>query len=298
MRFGYWPGTSDQTWNELLEGSRYAAATGWDGIWVEDHFMPNEDDTSGAKLECWAVMAALAMAVPDVRLGNLVCGNTYRHPTLLANIASSVDVISGGRVVLGIGAGWQENEHTAYGLEYKTVGWRMDRLEEAAQVITQLFANDKSDFDGEHYQLVDAPLEPKGHETAPRLMIAGGGEKRTMRIAAKYADEWNVWGLPSRLVQKMAVLDAHCEAVGRDPKSIDRSAAVMIDITDGPQENPEAREVPATMRGSVEQLRDIVGNYAEAGLDEIIIPCFNLGVGAERRDILDCFMTEIAEDFH
>ncbi len=118
MRFGYWPGTSDQTWNELLEGSRYAAATGWDGIWVEDHFMPNEDDTSGGKLECWAVMAALAMAVPDVRLGNLVCGNTYRHPTLLANIASSVDVIAGGRVVLGIGAGWQENEHTAYGLEY------------------------------------------------------------------------------------------------------------------------------------------------------------------------------------
>lgn len=295
MRFGYWPGTSNLQWEELLSSSKHAASTGWDGIWVEDHFMPNAEDTSGDLLECWAVVTALAVAVPDVRIGNLVCSNTYRHPTLLANIAATVDVISGGRLVLGIGAGWQENEHLAYGLEFETVGWRMQRLEEACELITSMFKQPQTNFDGKHYQLADAPLEPKG---APRLLVAGGGEKRTMKIAAKYADEWNVWGLPDRLRQKMAVLDGHCEDLGRDPKSIERSAVAMVYVTPEHYTPDPDAEGPALMRGTAEQIKQMLGEYAEAGVDEVIIPAFNLGKGAQLLESMDEFINDLAKEFH
>ena len=128
---------------------------------------------------------AVAVAVPRIRLGTLVTGNTYRHPAVLAKIAAGVDIISDGRVVLGIGSGWQENEHEAYGLEFSTVGGRLRRLEEACVIIKSLLANDRTDFDGEFYQLKDAPLDPKPVQDPLPLMIGGGGEKVTLRITAQ-----------------------------------------------------------------------------------------------------------------
>ena len=125
----------------------------------------------------------------------MVSCNTYRHPAVLAKIAATVDNISGGRLVLGLGAGWQENEHRAYGLDFDTLGGRSKRMEEACQVIKALFTNRRSDYDGRYYQLVDAPLEPKPVQDPLPLLIGGGGEKVTLRITAQYADEWHVWGM-------------------------------------------------------------------------------------------------------
>jgi alkanesulfonate monooxygenase SsuD/methylene tetrahydromethanopterin reductase-like flavin-dependent oxidoreductase (luciferase family) len=134
MRFGFWPAAA-QPWSEILDSCGHAERTGWDSVWIADHFMPF-DDKSGPTHECWALLAGLAAAVPRVRLGSLVAGNTYRHPAVLAKQATSVDHIAGGRLVLGLGAGWQEDEHTAYGIEFSTVKGRLDRLDEACEVVS------------------------------------------------------------------------------------------------------------------------------------------------------------------
>ena len=229
MRFSIWPGTAAPH-QYIVELAQHAEQSGWDGVWVADHFMPNrEDDNTGPTAEAWTTLAALAAVVPRVRLGTLVTGNTYRHPAVLAKQAAQVDIISEGRLVLGLGAGWQENEHSAYGIEYSTVGGRLRRLEEAVQIIKGLFNDVHTDFDGRYYQLANAPLAPKSpREGGPPLLIGGGGEKVTMRIAAQYADEWNVWGVPDLLAQKGEVLEHHAEALGRDIGEIGRSAQAIV----------------------------------------------------------------------
>jgi alkanesulfonate monooxygenase SsuD/methylene tetrahydromethanopterin reductase-like flavin-dependent oxidoreductase (luciferase family) len=160
---------------------------------------------------------------------------------VLAKQAVTIDHISGGRLVLGLGAGWQENEHVAYGIEYATVKGRLDMLEEACEVITSLVKQPRTTFTGEHYQLTDAPLSPKPVGRMP-LLIGGGGEQRTLRITARFADEWNVWGTAETLRQKNAVLDQRCEEVGRDPGEIQRSAVALLFIS-------EDESVLAPMRG-------------------------------------------------
>ena len=146
MRFGFWPNPrSDYESTKIL--AQHAEATRWDGIWLADHFLPEEDALLLVH-ESWVTMAALARDVPRVRLGTLVTGNTYRHPAVLANMASTLDNLADGRVVLGLGAGWRQNEHDAYGIEYGTVGSRLDRLEEACQVIKGLFHTDHFSFSG------------------------------------------------------------------------------------------------------------------------------------------------------
>jgi F420-dependent oxidoreductase-like protein len=192
-------------------------STGWDGVCYADHFMPNGEDTSGPWSEAWTTIAALAASVPRIRVFPLVTGNTYRHPAVLAKMAATVDHISGGRLVLGLGAGWQENEHLAYGIPLYDIRERLARLEEACRVIKGLFTDPRTTFHGKYYQLEDAPLEPKPVQDPLPLLIGGGGEKITLRIAARYADEWNVWGDVETLRSKMAVLERHCAEVGRDP---------------------------------------------------------------------------------
>jgi F420-dependent oxidoreductase-like protein len=297
MRFSYWPGAGNP-WNELVDVCRHAEATGWDGIWFADHFMPNAADTSAPVAEAWTSIAGLAALVPRVRIGTLVTGNTYRDPPVLAKMAAGVDIISGGRLVLGLGAGWQENEHTAYGIPFYTVGGRLRRLEEACQVITSLFQNDRTTFDGRYYQLVDAPLEPKPVQQPLPLLIGGGGEKVTMRIAARYANEWNVWGTPETLRQKTSVLDRHCVELDRDPRSIQRSAQALLFLSDDPDVVEKAR-VPGrpVIAGNVEQLQEIVRQYQDVGVDELIIPDFNLGRGEQRTATLDRFIREVAAPF-
>jgi F420-dependent oxidoreductase-like protein len=299
MKFSAWPGSA-APWADILDECEHVERTGWDGIWIADHFMPNRPDNLGPTQECWTMLAALGARVPRVRLGTLVTGNTYRRPAVLAKEVAQVDIISGGRVVLGIGAGWQQNEHEAYGIPFSTVGGRLKRLEEAVQIIRSLFENDRTDFDGKYYKILNAPLAPKPAQSHVPILIGGGGEKVTMRIAAQYADEWNTWGGPDHLAAKGKVLDAHCQALGRDPKSIKRSAQAIVTISDDAEVIQRARSAPGftAIAGNVDEVKQQMAAYQAAGVEEFIVPDFNLGRSvADRKAGYDRFITEIAPAF-
>ena len=308
MRFGFWI-SSGNDWDRILALAQAAEANGWDGIWVPDHFMPPEGgyghEPAGIDLEllptheCWSLLAGLAAAVPRVRLGAMVTGNTYRHPAVLAKQAATVDHISGGRLVLGLGAGWQENEHRRYGLDYGSVVSRADRLDEACAVIAGLFANERTDFDGAHYRLSGAPLAPKPIQSPLPLMIGGTGRRRTVPTAVRYAHEWNGWCAPAEMRRYNALIDRLCEQAGRDPAEIQRSAAVMVSLSDsrGDATEPGGRsDGRPLMAGSPEQIVEQVTEYAAAGTDELVIPDFNLG-DEKAFKVIERFPAEVAAAF-
>lgn len=299
MRFSFWPNPRS-SYEDTRVLCAHAEAIGYDGIWLADHFLPDEDALIPVH-ESWVTLAALARDVPRVRMGTLVTGNTYRHPAVLANMAATLDNLNDGRTVLGLGSGWQHNEHEAYGIEYGTVGSRLRMLDEACQVIKGLLENDYFDFQGDFYQLQRAPLEPKPKQARMPLMIGGGGEKVTLKIAARYADEWNVWGNVNTLIHKMAVLDRHCEALGRDPATLERCAVALLFLSGNEGYLKRVRESASADRamiGNVSEVRDMVAAYQEAGVGELIIPDFTLGtlIGADqkKRDLMEKFITEVA----
>jgi F420-dependent oxidoreductase-like protein len=296
MRFSFWPAPS-QPYDDVLDLANHVEATGWDGLWYADHFMPNAEDTSTPWPEAWITLAALGAQVPRLRMGTLVTGNTYRHPAVLAKMAATLDHITGGRVVLGIGSGWQENEHQQYGIPFYTVAERLKRLDEACQVIKSLFSETKSNFNGNYYQLDGASLEPKPIQSPLPLMIGGGGEKVTLKITAKYADEWNVWGTVETLRQKMAILDQHCADVGRDPKSIKRTAVALLFMSEDngfleKMRNAELQQ--AAIIGTPSEVKDIVADYEAAGVDELIVPDFTLGPRDQKIATLNTFIHDVA----
>jgi F420-dependent oxidoreductase-like protein len=298
MRFSIWPSPT-RPWNEILELAQHCETTGWDGVYFADHFMPNGQDASpldGDTLECWSVMAALAATVPRVRLATLVTSVTYRHPTVLANIAAAVDNISGGRLLLGIGAGWQENEHAAYGLRLGSVKERLDRFEEACQVVTGLLRDKRTTFEGEHYVVKDAPNQPLPVQSPLPLLIGGGGEKRTMRIAAKYADEWNAWTTPEVLAHKVGVLHRHCNNLARDPATIQVSTQALLFLSEDESWLKDRRAMGGIV-GTPTEVTDIIGQYRDAGLDELIIPDFTLGNMARRKETCDLLIEQVAPHF-
>jgi alkanesulfonate monooxygenase SsuD/methylene tetrahydromethanopterin reductase-like flavin-dependent oxidoreductase (luciferase family) len=205
--------------------------------------------------------------------------------------------MSGGRFVLGIGAGWQQNEHHAYGIELPPVKQLLARFEEACQVFQGLLTQDRTTFDGEYYQLNDAPLEPKPAKLP--ILIGASGEKVALRIVAKYADEWNHWGLPEVARHKGEVFRAHCEKIGRDPSTVRRSTQAMIEIlVPGDTEAEERRDRltaagrPVIM-GSADQVLDIVARYPEVGIDEFLVPDAFLGSGSRRFDALERLREEV-----
>lgn len=281
--------------SESLELAKHADATGWDGVWIADHLMPEAGE--GPMGECWTILGALALALPRVRLGSMVVGNTLRHPVIHAKMAAQVDVMSGGRFTLGLGAAWQENEHNAYGMELGSVGERSNRLEEAAALISSMFKQPFTDFDGRYYQLKHAPLDPRPVQQPLPLLIGGGGEKRTLRTVARYADAWNIWGTPEAMVEKGAILDKHCADVGRNPAEIMRSAQTLIAFADDKDQVERAAGREATILGTPAQMREAVERYAEAGVSEIIVPDFNLGTVAQKKAAFDRFMSEVVSHF-
>jgi len=295
MRLSFWPNPA-QPHADVLELARHVEATGWDGLWFADHFMPDGDDPSGPWSEAWTSVAALAASVPRIRIGTLVTGNTYRHPAVLAKMAATIDHISGGRLVLGLGSGWQENEHRAYGIPFYSVGERIARLDEACQVIKGLFRDERTTFRGKFYQLEDAPLTPKPLQDPLPLMIGGGGEKVTLKITARHADEWNVWGNVRTLVHKTSILDAHCEDVGRSPAEIQRSAVALLFLSDDADWLAKLRagagEQPMII-GNVDEVAETLRAYSDAGVDEVVIPDFNLGPMAAKLPVLDRFIAEV-----
>ena len=301
MDFSLWPAAS-RPWHDILEAAEYADRTGWHGVWIADHFMANGEDGVGVPTnEGLALLSALAARTEQVRLGSLVLGNNYRHPAVVANWAATVDQISNGRFVLGVGAGWQVNEHQAYGIELLPPRELLARFDEACQVFKGLLTQERVNFAGKYYQLSDAPLEPK--PAAMPLLIGGSGEKVTLGIIAKYADEWNHWGLPETAVHKGEVFRGHCEKIGRDPGTVRRSTQALIEVVvpgdteaEGRRERLMAGPLPTVM-GSAEEVLDTCGRYAEAGIDELIIPDFVLGDGQRRLDALERLREEVIVKF-
>ena len=310
MRFGVFTSLMGQTWPGVLELWQHLESTGWDTACVSDHFMPNTREREGAVLEAWSTLSALAAVVPRMRIGTIVLGNTYRHPAVVAKMAAQVDIISGGRLLFGIGAAWQRNEHEAYGIPFYTMRERLERLDEACTVIRLLWTERRSNFNGRYYQLADAPLDPKPvQKPHPELMIGGGGERVTLRIAAKHADHWNVWGGPKVLVRKSAVFEEHCSKLGRDSKSINRSVNMALLITNSKADIDRLAETIAARMGShaadardtclagtPDQIREQLRRLQSAGATMVFVPTMFRPLDELQRD-MNRFIAEIATDF-
>jgi alkanesulfonate monooxygenase SsuD/methylene tetrahydromethanopterin reductase-like flavin-dependent oxidoreductase (luciferase family) len=235
-----------------------------------------------------------------VRLAPLVTSVTYRHPAVLANIAAAVDQISHGRLTLGVGAGWQLNEHASYGIPLGTVRERMDRFTEAVQILHSMLGQPRTTFSGEYFQLQDAPCQPGPVRGRLPLLIGGGGERRTLRITAKYAAEWNDWTTPEVLAHKLSVLREHCEQVGRDPAEIHVSTQALLYLSTDKQWLEDKRQAagqrPAIV-GTPDEVAEIVARYRDAGADELIVPDSTLGSMARKKETCDLFMQEVAPAF-
>lgn len=299
MIFSVWLSAA-KPWDEVLDLGRHAEATGWDGLWVADHFMRNGDGPSDDPMhEAFALLAGLAATVPRVRLGPLVAGNTYRHPAVLMKAATTIDHISGGRMVLGVGAGWQVNEHEAYGIELGGVRERLEWFEQACRIFTGLRDDDRTTVPG-RYDVVDAPLQPKPVGPMP-LLIGASGQKVMARIVAEHAQEWNTWSTPDQWLEKRKGYDRALDEAGRDPATLHTSTQALV--FPGEDGAAQAEKVlaggsgRAAIGGTSAQLVDTVGKWAEAGLDELIIPDFTLGSPERTRDALDQLMAEVVPAF-
>jgi probable F420-dependent oxidoreductase len=299
MQFSMWP-NPERPPAEVFDLARMADADGWYGMWYADHYMPNTGDESiqpGDVHECWAMLPAIAAVTDRIRIGSLVSPTSVHHPALLANRAASIDRLSDGRMVLGIGAGWQINEHRAYGIELAEPGPRVSRFDEAIQIVRSLLNEERTTFHGEYYDVTDAPCDPKPVQS-PLPILVGTGSPRMLRITARHADEWNTWGGPDMAGAALARLRTACEQVGRDPATIRTSAQALVFMSDNEELAGNIRSGGMGERsivGSNAQLVDEVGRYVELGFDELIVPDFTLGGTAEERaDRYRTFMAEIA----
>ncbi len=220
-------GAPFSVFRDQLLRSLDAAQGGFQAAWIADHFFPwmGSLDQTIATPEAWTTIAFLAARYPGLKFGSIVLSQAYRSPALLAKMAATLQGLSGGRFILGIGAGWKTNEYLAYGYEFPPIGVRMDQLEEAVQIIRAMWREPKPSFAGKYYQIENAACEPRPDPMIP-LMIGGGGRKRTLRIAAQYADWWNFpGGTLENYSELLDVLQEHCQAVGRDTNSIVKSWA-------------------------------------------------------------------------
>jgi F420-dependent oxidoreductase-like protein len=260
-----------------------AESSGFDSVWVMDHYfqLPPLGGPDQPMLEAYTLLGALAARTERVQLGTLVTGVTYRNPGILAKIVTTLDVISKGRAILGIGGAWYDVEHQGLGIEYPSDRVRLDMLEEAVQVCRAMFTGDDVSFEGTHFQLDHArnlprPVQPSG----PRIMIGGGGEKRTLRLVAQYADQCNVTGDVATLAHKIEVLRRHCAEVGRDPGAIEVTWMAPLILTTSEQNTAEVQDMlassaPAEERaafivGQPHDVPDLVAGHIGAGADEVI----------------------------
>ncbi len=229
--------TNDKLFDHVVMLAATAERAGFDSVFVMDHFyqLPNIGPQSEPMMEGYTLLAGIAARTKKVRLGTLVTGVTYRNPAFLAKVVTTLDVVSSGRAILGIGAAWNEDEHRGYGYDFPPVGERISRLEEALQICRAMFREEAPTFEGRYYRIQGAlnsprPIQPNG----PPIMIGGGGEQRTLKLVAQYADMCNIFGDPATVRHKMDVLERHCETVGRDPGTIvkTRLGSLVIRKTD------------------------------------------------------------------
>jgi F420-dependent oxidoreductase-like protein len=282
-------GGDDQLFSNVVDLVDVAEDVGFESLWVMDHFyqLPALGGGTQPMLEAYTLLGALASVTSTIKLGALVTGVTYRNPAMLAKQVTTLDVISGGRAILGIGAAWHDIEHEAMGFDFPPVRERMDRLEEAVQICRAMFTEETPTFDGRYYRVhgvhnVPRPIQPGG----PRIMIGGSGEKRTLKLVAQYADLCNITGDAAGVRHKLDVLRGHCDAVGRDPSEIATTRLASLILTDSPAQTKEVRELVASAAGDdaglgfnigeEQEIVDQVGAVIEAGIDT---PIFNMPVG-------------------
>lgn len=275
MRFAVKTRPEHTTWAIMRD--TWIAADGIDlfeSAWNWDHFYPLTGDLAGPALEGWTTLAALAQATSRIRIGCQVTGMIYRHPAVLANMAATVDVISDGRLELGVGAGWNEVETAAYGIDLPPLRERFDRFDEGVAILVGLLSDDTTTFEGRYYRLTDARCEPKPVQRPhPPLTIGGKGPRRTLLTAARYASQWNaITRTPEEYAGLREILHGHCAAVGRDPAAIDCSVNVLV------RSEADVGEAAAT-----------AASYAEVGAD---IAVMNLPHAAHPR-ILDLLAREL-----
>ncbi|MFE3188221.1 LLM class F420-dependent oxidoreductase [Nocardia sp. NPDC059240] len=273
-------------YERITELARTAEEAGYETVWVPDHFVPFPPAPNYV-FESWTTLTALARDTDRIRIGQMVTGNGYRNPALQAKMASTLDVVSRGRLTFGIGAGWFEEEYAAYGYEFEDAPTRLRRLDEAARIIRSLFTEPVTTFDGRYYQVRDAINEPKGVQRPHiPILIAGAGEQVTLKLVAKHADACNVQVSPEELRHKYGVLENHCDAVGRDYDSISRTSTSYCIIADS---DAEARaQVPPWapmvfpgaladygLIGTLDTIRERIAAYEDAGVDELLIGFHN-----------------------
>lgn len=246
------------TWEDTRERWVWFEDLGFESLWLTDHLVRSANPES-PYFEAWTLLSALAMVTERARLGVLVSSNTFRHPSVLAKQAVTLDHISGGRLELGIGAGWFVTEHEMFGLEFPPTGELVDRYEEALDLLDRYLRNDVTSFEGAYYSLKDAPNRPQSVQLPRIPFVLGAHKPRMIRLAARYADTWNSRGTPQEIRERNDLLNEACAKEGRNPDEIKRSLLYVIaHMTD---ENPWA---------SVDAFEDFVGRFAEAGVQEFI----------------------------
>ena len=300
MRFSIWP-TTQQSWLEIVDVATHADSTGWDGCWVADHFMGDGTSFGSESTpthEVLATLGALGSLTDRIELGSLVLGAGYRHPAVVANWAATMSHVTSGRIRLGLGAGWQVNEHVQYGWPLPAPGQRVVRFEEYLVAVRSLLETPSTTIDGEWYQLTKAVSEPK--PVAPIPLIVGGKGDRMLGVVARHADGWNMWGLPDTIAERSSELDRRCTAIDRDPATIARSCQALVCVTSSASEANEfvARNQPrAAVAGPIEHVVDVVGAWRDVGIAEVIVPDWTLGVGVARRDLLDEMLMALRSSF-
>jgi F420-dependent oxidoreductase-like protein len=282
-----YPGVPDEgLFERIAEIASTAEQAGFDSVWVMDHFyqIPMVGPATDPMLEAYTLLGGIAARTSRAKLGTMVTGVTYRNPALVAKEVTTLDVVSGGRAILGIGAAWNEQEHRGFGWEFPPTGERLDRLEEALQICRAMFTEEQASFRGTYYRIEEAINSPRPIQRGgPPILVGGGGERRTLRLVAKYADACNIFGDVATVQHKLDVLRRHCEDVGRDPAEITKTrlGGLFVAENDGElrrglEQYASQRGIPVDMvrgyvaAGTPDQIVEQVGRLLEAGLDGLI----------------------------
>ena len=290
MKFGIqhpnfsYDGEGEQIVESLRKVTSAAERLGYDSFWVMDHFhqIQNVGEPMEPMFEGWTTLGVIAGFTSRIRLGTLVTGNVYRHPSVLAKVGATLDVLSKGRLFMGIGAAWNEDESKAYGIPFPPTKERFRRLEEAVQIIRLMWTEEKASFNGRYYKVHDAYCNPKPiQKPHPPIMIGGGGERETLKLVAKYADACNLFGSPETIRRKLQVLEEHCKTVGRDYNSILKTklGVVLMDKDKASLEkkiSQRYKNIPVEMQrefvtvGTPEEVTEQVELFRDAGVQYLI----------------------------
>lgn len=284
MRFGaaFW--VQRTGWPELRAGVLAAEAAGFDDLWIDDHLLCDEGDPTAGKLEAWTTLAAVAAVTERARLGHLVAANTFRHPGLTAKLAATLDHVSGGRAILGIGAGWFAREHEAFGIEFgSSVGERLERLAEAVPLLRRLLDGETVSHDGPRYRLRDAVCAPRPVQPRLPILVGGSGPRKTLPLVAAHADLWNAYGTPEELARADGILREACRQTGRSDAGIERTVTLNVVVRDRRAEAeaawsgwlarhpPQPGEERLDAAGPVDEVAGVLARYRDVGFAHPIL---------------------------